>query len=367
MLDINVFIQELQKNSVHIFPFYDPEKEHAACDVMLPYFEPTEFVGYNIKHLEAQFGSNTPDVSFNLFVEGMVWLDNFGEEKFKGCPSEFATRKFMLFRLFKDGQPCIPALYCNNITEEVENTFKQNGLTVVHHKNDEKYGAIFKIGLNDITFASAMALHSVSAYSYASHLLNEARLKAKQKVYNFFLKELGCTPNPQESIPLFSTADYDQDMLELLERNHITPHKGFSPPFNYKSPKPAFEVKLSGLSNLPKVEEVVSRLKEGKKQTTAGVLMVDTVKECTAIIDSASESKPVNALIIEIQNLQKATESSLEFVSHQIKMTRYAMHLKKLWFTEFTEKSDNTIKIDEVDCNFVVTKTEDQTATQKQD
>lgn len=310
-----------------VYPYYGPRP---AGDVMLPFFL-ADNKGYSLG--EIQYGSNQPDISFHVRLDGDVLLDSSLELK------KISTSRFYLYKMFEAGKPKKNELICSMSPITRQNLI--DGGVRINSIDDSNFNTtIYEINLSDVKFDNYLS-EKYSADTLCSKMITELKWKARMKVVNYFIDQLS---DDKAKTERFSNTEllkkYDEATVAMLNENFVD-DSGYNPKYTHDSSKPLFEVKISGFSNLPKVEDIVKRIADGKKQTTAGEFMVE----------------PVNDFIkLDKEELLKEkikVEELLDGIQQKIRNIKYGIFLSNNWFEEFTEKGDNSLKIDEIECNII--------------
>lgn len=282
----------------------------------IPHFIPKS-IGYKMGKII--YGSDRPDIYTTICLEGTVVLkDNPYEDTFK-------TIKFENFPLFKNGKPVSPRIIVSGKALKVLKIGKANSK------------GMYGIDLSKISFDCYLQ-DEYEVYTLCGMYQGEIIDKAMNKVFRYYHNELSpqLIDNNKELKEWF-----ELEYVKVLNENHIT-DKGFNLVAKSKKKKKDFEIKMKSLSHLPKIEDVLDRIKSGKKHTKSSVLMVSSIELC----------KRTN--VKGIQQLLSMNETSLNFWSKQIREFKYGMFLSGKWFKEFTKKCNQTIVKDDWEFKIVV-------------
>jgi len=140
---------------------------------------------------------------------------------------------------------------------------------------------------------------------------------------------------------------YSDKVVEYLTEFHIKDGI-FSPPTSkveatdYYMGK-TFEIKIKGLSSLPKVTDVEAKVSSGKKLTTADSMIaggLSALKKVTAGI-SAEKAK-----VVAVQNELDTVKSELRALRGQLMRQKFAVVMGKSWFDEFKGQRQEEYKYD---------------------
>lgn len=331
-MDIKDFIKIIEENDVFIYPFADNKPKFDRS--IIPHFVP-KIKEYKMGKFV--YGSITPDVYTTLYIDGAVMLKHTDNR----YDDVFTTGKFENFCLFKEGKPVLDKILVHANKETLllmRNLWCSANYVVIGNTK------CYHIDLHEITFDSFMK-KEYEAYALCDLILQEYKEKAINKVVKYygFRFSLDSFVDPDKSGNLKKI--YDHEFIKILNDNHITDN-GYNQFFKSKSKFKEYEIKIKGLSNFPKVEDVIERIKNGKKQTTAGSLMFETTQLFeNGLIDNVLYDK-----------MLVSNENNLKVYADLIRNIKYGMYLEGKWFNEFTEKGDQEIQIDDWEFKIVYNK-----------
>jgi hypothetical protein len=199
---------------------------------------------------------------------------------------------------------------------------------------------------------------SISAKGLAIQEWELQKFQADKKVYDYYRKSLF----PKESKSFVEMLG--QECADWLKEVGITDYNGFAPLTDAEEATDFYmsvnlETKIKGLSSLPKVEDVVAKLKDGKPLKLGELIMSDAVKKYQAQLESdmyksLSEEQQKGVLktylITKSDILNKNRRKALQ----EIAQIKFALILSKKWFTEFKTFEENklSIKLDGQDLEF---------------
>ena len=155
-----------------------------------------------------------------------------------------------------------------------------------------------------------------------------------------------------------------QECADWLKTIGITDYNGFAPLTDAEESTDFYmsvnlATKIKGLSSLPKVEDVVAKIKSGTSLKVSEWLMSDAIKKYQGVCDSElyktlSEEKQKETLkeylIKKSNELNKVRRKALQ----EIAQIKFALILSKKWFKEFKTFDENTLnlKLDGLDLTF---------------
>lgn len=322
-MDIKDFIKILEDNDIFIYPYADKKPKYDRS--VIPHFVPRV---KEYKMGQIIYGSTTPDIYTTLYIDGTVMLKHTDNR----YDDTFDTGKFENFCLFKYGKPALDRILVHADKEAMillqDLWCAANYVMVGNNK-------CYHLDLHKVTFDSYRG-GEYKAYALCDLILQEFKEKAINKVLKYyeFKFSLDKFVSPDKSKNLKDK--YDNGFIKILNENYIT-DKGYNQFFKSKSKPKEYDIKVKGLSNLPKVEDITERIRNDKKQTTAGSLMVETVQMFeNDVIDNDIYDK-----------MLESNEHNLETYADLIRGVKYGMFLDGKWFDEFTEKGDQEIQQDD--------------------
>ena len=178
-----------------------------------------------------------------------------------------------------------------------------------------------------------------SASMLCRSAMKEIELKAAVKTYKWALKK---DDGEETALTTFSELQ-----RALLAANGIDKNNAFSPPSvpvktdDYYDAK-TFEIKAKGLSSIPKIDNVVAKMKDGKKLTPAETLVSRTLQ----LIESSTKRLED---AVRDRWLEKQVETAMlamRTVRREIQETKFATLLGKKWFDEFSSRDENRLTVD---------------------
>ncbi len=282
-------------------------------------------------------------------IPGHVTLT--GDFKKHGFTNPYPTFVWRNYALIKDGFLNVSNLPVS-MSEETYDKFVGEGLLDGNAwSNDDQ---IFVLDLTKIPVINrSIAKGKNSAADLCKRVYREIGLQATLKAYGWLREQI----DPQ------GTSDLGKGALtadqELYLKGQGIGKNGFSPPVEnlpstdfYMAKE--FEIKVKGLSSLPKVEDVVEKSMKGGK-LTAGMLLVKSGLDQynNNLKKSASDKIKLAWIDEEIANAKK----ELVAVRSNIQETKFSILLGKQWFKEFASRENNVLNLDGVEYTLSVNET----------
>lgn len=251
----------------------------------LPLFEKTS--PYS-KYSKAEYSNDSMDVYVGYLDMGVVHMEvDKDEHKKLGFDKHQATQ-FMNKKIFIEGAPIYDYLTMICHKDELYR-IKEDELRYEIYMSSELIGDKFPdmcsvvIDLEKITFNHFNT--GKPDYNKVAKLAVElSKLKANKKVHNWFIDLNGLVEKEDKYARL--TEEYRQTgLLEVFKKNRINDY-GYTPAPNYSKKIAPVIIKVSGMSNLPKIDDIIKRLDENKQQTTAGSIMLPAVETIRGLDDN---------------------------------------------------------------------------------
>ena len=196
---------------------------------------------------------------------------------------------------------------------------------------------------------------SISADELAKQAWELQKLQADKKVYDYYRKTLYAKESTGfiETLTPSLGAEKAVECAAWLKEIGITDFNGFAPKTETGESTDFYisvnlATKIKGLSALPKVEDVVAKLKDGKPLKAGDLIMSDAIKNYWAQTESdlyKSLDKNQQNDVLKSYLISKSTESiKLKRKAMQkIAETVFSLILSKKWFKEFKSFDENTI------------------------
>lgn len=297
-MHIEEFISILNNFSKVYFKF----PENITKDGELPRFE--KLSPYS-KYSKSEFSNESIDMYVGHIELGCVHLKLEEGEIDHVKVDRYEASQYMNKKLFIDANPVWKELTMACPEDELYK-FSNTELFVSSSPIPEWDGYVeVVINMSNITFGH----YEVGEPDYkrtAELALELSKLKANKKVVDWFVSEYGLMPQSDNTLQL--NHKHSAKVYEILTRNRINDF-GFSPlPYRIKKITPV-QIKISGLSSLPKVTDIIKRIKEQKQQTTAGAIMKPMVDK----ISGLGDDKKADILILanEYEAMVKDCQNNL--------------------------------------------------------
>lgn len=289
------------------------------------------------------------NLSLRIFIEGEAILpkNNFKIDK-------VASFKYNTFTLVKDGIVNVEKLPVS-FSPELDQLLVKHG---IGHDFDVDKNIVI-INLNSLPIINRSMVKSISAKGLAQQEWELVKLQGDKKVYDYYKKSL--FPKTSKS---FLELGLTQECVDWLKEVGITDFNGFAPKVVEEESTDFYmsvnlATKIKGLSSLPKVEDVVAKIKDNKPLKLNEYVMADAIKKYSAQLDSdmyksLSEEQQKGVLKTYLTTKSDILNKQRRKVLQEIAQIKFALILSKKWFTEFKTFDENklSLKLDGQDLDF---------------
>jgi len=287
------------------------------------------------------------NLSVRIYIEGEAILpeNEFGIEK-------VASFKFNTFTIIKDGIVNVTKLPVH-YSDELLALLAENGVgyelwrspVPVEPENDTR----IIIDLTSIPLVNKKMVKSVSAMELAKLEWELVKLQGDKKVYDFYKKSL--YPKTSKSfVELLG-----QKAADWLKEVGITDFNGFAPKVTSAEATDFYmsvnlDTKIKGLSSLPKVEDVVAKIKSGASLKVNEWVMADAIKKYLAQITSdiylsLNEEQQKGILKTYLETKSGILNKQRRKILQEIAQIKFSLILSKKWFTEFKSFDENQLNV----------------------
>jgi hypothetical protein len=340
--EANKILEELKEKNVDLkFVNTDPDRGYTLTDLV--------------------WNEERANLSVRIRIDGKVVLP---KNKFK--IDEVLSFKYKTFTLIKDGivnVELLPVSYSDELMDILRKNNVDYGISefksAVEPDNKFLNSKYIVIDLTSLPLINKGMVKSISANELAKQEWQLQKLQADKKVYDFYRKSL--FPKSSESF----TQMLGQECADWLKEVGITDYNGFAPKTDSEESTDFYMsvnlvTKIKGLSSLPKVEDVVAKIKSGATLKLNELVMADAIQKYIAqtesdLYKSLSEEQQKEVLrtylITKSNELNKLKRKAMQ----EIAQIKFSIILSKKWFKEFQSFDDNSldIKLDDQNLTFV--------------
>jgi Mg-chelatase subunit ChlD len=318
------------------------ELEEAKVDIRFENANPDR--GYPLTDLV--WNEERANLSVRIYIEGTAILpkNKFGIEN-------VTSFKYNTFTLVKDGIVNVTELPVS-YSVELLNILKANGVKYEIYnapKTDSRFDNTIVIDLTSLPIVNRGMVKAVSANALAKQEWELCKLQGDKKVYDYFRKSL--FPKTSKSfVELLG-----QEATDWLKEIGITDFNGFAPKVTsaestdfYMSVNLA--TKIKGLSSLPKVEDVIAKIKSGAVLKLNEWTMADAIKKYLAqtegdMFQSLSKEQQDGMLKTYLETKSNILNKQKRKIMQEIAQIKFSLILSKKWFTEFASFDENKLSL----------------------
>lgn len=287
--------------------------------------------GQGIEISNLTWNEDRPNVSVLIRKKGHVDLpkNNFGI-------TSLETFIYRNYSIIKDGILNMNVLPVS-LNKETFNKLQANGLLEGETFEENK---VYSLDFSSLPIINRKMVKTVSAKEVFGYQLDLERIKGRNKVFKYYLNEL----EPKTSIGW--ETEYGKDAVTWLKEMGLTEYNGFSP--KVKSVEStdfyigkALEIKVKGLSSLPKVADVEKALKDGKSLSVKELAMAQAIKEY-----QQAQSSDIAANIKFLKEKLEALKLEDKTISLALSKIKFATIIGQTWFSEFADGEEAVLNLE---------------------
>jgi hypothetical protein len=275
------------------------------------------------------------NLSVRVQIPGIVELPDGHEDL--GFAKKYPTHVWRAYTLVKDGFLNVQALPMS-VSDATLQLLKDKELV----DKSVKAGSVFTLDLTQLPIINRkIGEGKTSATELAQKAIQELRHEAKLKALRYFraLKVTQVSRAPKITLTSMQVA--------FLEKAGVG-RNGFNPPTTQDPATDSytakeFSIKIKLFSSLPKIDQAMEKVKDGKNLVPSQQMIYDYVQEVEKAL--AKETSAAVQLAY-LDNEIKTTEAQLLKVRYDIQATKFAIILGKHWFDEATSREDLTLTVD---------------------
>ena len=292
------------------------------------------------------------NLSVRIYIEGEAILP---ENKFK--IEKVASFKYNTFTLIKDGIVNVQKLPVN-YSHKLNDVLIKNGVKFDDNEATKDCDRMIVIDLTSLPLVNKKMVKAVSAMQLAKLEWELVKLQGDKKVYDYYKKSL--YPKTSKSfVELLG-----QEAADWLKEVGITDFNGFAPKVTSAEATDFYmsvnlETKIKGLSSLPKVDDVVAKIKSGAALKLNEWVMADAIKKYLAqtasdMYLSLGEEQQKGVLKTYLETKSGILNKQRRKILQDIAQIKFSLILSKKWFTEFKSFDENQLALnfDGQDLNF---------------
>lgn len=330
--EVNKITEELKKKNVEVeFVDSDPNRGYPLTDLV--------------------WNEKRANLSVRIYIEGEAVLP---KNQYK--IDKVASFRYKTYTIIKDGivnvtkLPVSYSVEIINLLKAHNIKFVQSNLlsTDVNHKVGMD-DLVLVIDLTSLPIINKSMVKTISAKALAIQEWELQKLQADKKVYDFYRKTL----YPKESKSFIEMLG--QEAADWLKTVGITDYNGFAPLTDAEESTDFYmsvnlETKIKSLSSLPKVEDVVAKLKSSASLKLSELVMSDAIKKYQTQTESEmylslSDEQKKGVLKTYLTTKSDILNKAKRKVMQEIAQIKFALILSKKWFTEFKTFDENKLSL----------------------
>jgi hypothetical protein len=294
------------------------------------------------------YNEERPNVSVQVRREGTVNLKDRKGGELPKVPDVFPTFTYRNYAIIRDGLVNVETLPLK-LTDDTVQKLKKAKIpaTAVQVVSP----GVLSINLRELPIINRAMVQATSAKRFFELEYELTIARAGQKVYNTYLKDRF----ERRASDGFKVL-YGADGAEWLKEQGITDYSGFGPKGKQAKAQDVYigkelHVALKGLSTLPTLKDVQTRIASGK-HTASSSLMAPFVNEVDDFLASSVYAKaadPEKAFKAWLEGQAADAKSRVRDLLHQVSQIRMAVIVGQIWFTEFTSLDENSLTIQGLD------------------
>ena len=298
------------------------------------------------------YNESRANLSLRIYINGEAILpkNKFGIEK-------VASFKYNTFTLIKDGIVNVEKLPVS-YSAELHQLLNEKKVKWELYTVAGAFTNTIVIDLNSIPVINRGMVKTISANELAKEEWNLLRLQGDNKVYSFY-KNLLFPKTSKSFVEILG-----QEAADWLKEVGITDYNGFAPKTVEEESTDFYmsvnlETKVKGASSLPKVEDVLAKIKAGKELKLSEWLLSDAIKLYmreteSELYKSLSEEQQKGVLKTYLETKTNILNKQKRKVMQKIAEIKFSLILSKKYFIEFKSMDENklNLKFDGQDLEF---------------
>jgi hypothetical protein len=299
------------------------------------------------------WSSKALNLSVLAKTNGTILLGQ-GAAKYR-LPGAFPTHKWNNYALISDGRCNVPVVPMS-FSKETYDMLKVHGMVIEDWVDESTIYAV------DMTKVPVMNRAIAEGYKKAEDVVRLViegyKLRARLKVLGYYYNEATAGKK------VVSIKGYNEEQSKFLDTKGIDKSGAYSP--HREKVKPVdfievnqFEIKVKGLSSLPKVKAVLDRIEAIKKDetgkkghTTSTQLIADALAWYSNLTLCYADNQK---LAEQLDVLKTTVRSEIRKLDAQVARAKFAVILGKAWF-EDVDRSEPTIEVDGYTATFAESK-----------
>lgn len=283
-----------------------------------------------------------PNISIQITKKGFVEIPKDKSEQYN-LPEKIPTFVYRNYTIIKDGILNMKVLPVS-LDEQTFNVLKENKL----FDNTQNYNPTdtYLVDLTKLPLINRNMVKKVSAKEFFTQHLQLQILKAKQKVFKYYLDEVA----PKQQVKMEQT--YGSQAAQWLESIGIK-DSGFAPKVKTEKSGDFYyskelNVKIAGLSSLPSVKAVNEKIAKSSKLNLADKLMKQAIDEYNSFVNSPmvlNSSVKDELIKTWLEAETKVVIKKVKELQYLLNKGLYSILVGQVWFDEFNSLDENELTL----------------------
>ena len=286
------------------------------------------------------FNESRPNISLQVNKKGTIELPDDKVNQYN-LPKHFNTNIVRNYTIIKDGILNIKVLPVKLEKSTFEKLKNENLVTEEYDSNK-----VYLLDLSKLPLINRSMIKNVSAVQYFTDNIKLSELKAKQKLFKYYLDII----SPKKQVNLLT--NYSVEAVEWLESIGIKDY-GFSPKVSIKKSGDFYyskelNIKVKGLSSIPSVNTLLEKIKNNSKLNAADKMLKLALDNYNNFVNSEAimNSKVKDELIkIWLEAETKSTIKEVRELQKELNRILYSIIIGQIWFDEFSSIDENELII----------------------
>lgn len=283
-----------------------------------------------------------PNISIQITKKGFVEIPKDKCAQYN-LPEKIPTFVYRNYTIIKDGILNMKVLPVS-LDEKTFNILKENKLfddTRVYNSNDT-----YLVDLTKLPLINRNMVKKVSAKEFFTQHLQLQSLKAKQKVFKYYLDDVA----PKQQVKMEHT--YGSDAAQWLESIGIK-DSGFTPKVKTEKSGDFYyskelNIKITGLSSLPSVKAVNDKIAKNSKLNLGDKLMKQAIDEYHSFVSShmvLNSSVKDELIKTWLEAETKDVIKKVKQLQYLLNKSLYSILVGQVWFEEFSSLDENELTL----------------------
>lgn len=202
----------------------------------------------------------------------------------------------------------------------------------------------------------AIAQNFTSAVALCENAYTEMQLMSDMKVLNYLRNEV--EPKTDRGLNLGLTEKQEEFLKELgVTRNGYAPPVYKMEPTDFYMAK-EFNIKVKGLSSIPKVDDVLAKTASKGTLTASAQLVADSLAMVSKVYKPGDAPATKNKVVLsKLDSLTTSTKAKLQEIRTNMQKAKFAIVLAKQSWSDFNSRAGSKLTVDGQEFTLEITET----------